>query len=304
MKIGNVTINGNMTLAPLAGYTDIAFRRLCIEYGASLATTEMISVAGLNYRNGKTVKMAEIADNEDPSCLQLFGREPEQFVRALTHPSLEQFDIIDINMGCPMRKIISNGEGSALMDDRAVAENIVKSLKSATSKPITVKMRLGVRDKLGAVDFAKAMEQAGADMITVHGRTAKQLYSGEADWEAIREVAKNVSVPVFGNGDVLDLSDSKLHGVSGYAIGRGAVYNPQIFSEKKHTIYEVIKKHIEYIMLYFDERYLVSSMRKFFAYYLKGIKGGKPIRIKLILAPTYNEVMQILEDNKALLNVL
>lgn len=305
MRVGKLELKGNIFLAPLAGYTDVAFRRMCRDFGATLATTEMISVAGLNYRNQKTGGMTVIAPNEQPSCVQLFGSDAEQFARAVTHKGIMPFDIIDVNMGCPMRKIVGNGEGAALMNDPARAAGIVKALKNATDKPVTVKMRLGFKDKTGAVDFAKTIEDAGADMLTVHGRTATQLYSGFADWPAIKSVAAAVSIPVIGNGDVdTDNIADRLSCVSGVAVGRGAISNPQIFSEKKLTVYEVIIKHIAYVMEYFDERYLCTSIRKFFPYYLKGIRGNKPILCELMRTKTYAHMTEVLQNYKSTIDII
>ena len=299
MKIGKIETKGNIFLAPLAGYTDVAFRRLCRDFGASLTTTEMISVSGLNYRNQKTDGMTVIAPNEQPSCVQLFGREAEQFSRAVTHHGIIPFDIIDVNMGCPMRKVTSNGEGAALMNDPARAAEIVRALKNACDKPITVKMRLGMKDAGGAVDFAKRMEDAGADMLTVHGRTAAQLYGGQADWEAIRKIARAVSVPVIGNGDVSeDNITERLDELSGIAVGRAAIGNPQIFSEKKFTVYEVVTRHIEYVAQYFSEKYLCSSIRKFFSHYLKGIRGNKVIKDEIFRAVKKEQLDGIIEKYK------
>ena len=288
---------GCATLAPLAGYSDVAFRRLCRDFGADLTVTEMVSVAGLNYKSKKTVALLRTAPNETPSCAQLFGSVPEQFERALSHPDVAKFDILDVNMGCPVRKVFGHGEGSALLLDPERAEAIVRALKKG-DKPVTVKMRLGVKDKAGAVDFAKRMEDAGADLITVHGRTREQLYSGEADWDEIRRIAAAVSIPVLGNGDVdEDNIEERKDGVYGVAIGRGAVADPQIFSGRRTlTRLEVIKRHLAYGEEYFGERYAVTALRSFIPFYLKGIPDIKRIRNAAMLCRDRDSLLEALGE--------
>ncbi len=288
---------GCATLAPLAGYSDVAFRRLCRDFGADLTVTEMVSVAGLNYKSKKTVALLRTAPNETPSCAQLFGSVPEQFERALSHPDVAKFDILDVNMGCPVRKVFGHGEGSALLLDPERAAAIVRALKKG-GKPVTVKMRLGVKDKAGAVDFAKRMEDAGADLITVHGRTREQLYSGEADWDEIRRIAAAVSVPVLGNGDVdEDNIEERKDGVYGVAIGRGAVADPQIFSGRRTlTRLEVIKRHLAYGEEYFGERYAVTALRSFIPFYLKGIPDIKRIRNAAMLCRDRDSLLDVLGE--------
>lgn len=288
---------GCATLAPLAGYSDVAFRRLCRDFGADLTVTEMVSVAGLNYKSKKTVALLRTAPNETPSCAQLFGSVPEQFERALSHPDVAKFDILDVNMGCPVRKVFGHGEGSALLLDPERAAAIVRALKKG-GKPVTVKMRLGVKDKAGAVDFAKRMEDAGADLITVHGRTREQLYSGEADWDEIRRIAAAVSVPVLGNGDVdEDNIKERKDGVYGVAIGRGAVADPQIFSGRRTlTRLEVIKRHLAYGEEYFGERYAVTALRSFIPFYLKGIPDIKRIRNAAMLCRDRDSLLDVLGE--------
>ena len=288
---------GCATLAPLAGYSDVAFRRLCRDFGADLTVTEMVSVAGLNYKSKKTVALLRTAPNETPSCAQLFGSVPEQFERALSHPDVAKFDILDVNMGCPVRKVFGHGEGSALLLDPERAAAIVRALKKG-DKPVTVKMRLGVKDKAGAVDFAKRMEDAGADLITVHGRTREQLYSGEADWDEIRRIAAAVSIPVLGNGDVdEDNIEERKDGVYGVAIGRGAVADPQIFSGGRTlTRLEVIKRHLAYGEEYFGERYAVTALRSFIPFYLKGIPDIKRIRNAAMLCRDRDSLLEVLGE--------
>lgn len=288
---------GCATLAPLAGYSDVAFRRLCKDFGADLTVTEMVSVAGLNYKSKKTVALLRIAPNETPSCAQLFGSVPEQFERALSHPDVAKFDILDVNMGCPVRKVFGHGEGSALMLDPDRAAAIVRALKKG-DKPVTIKMRLGVKDAESAVDFARRMEDAGADLITVHGRTREQLYSGEADWDKILEIASAVSIPVLGNGDVDETNiERRKQGVYGVAIGRGAVANPQIFSGvRKLTRYEVILKHLEYGEEYFGERYAVTALRSFIPFYLKGVPDIKRIRNAAMVCKDKQSLLEVLKE--------
>lgn len=288
---------GCATLAPLAGYSDVAFRRLCKDFGADLTVTEMVSVAGLNYKSKKTVALLRIAPNETPSCAQLFGSVPEQFERALSHPDVAKFDILDVNMGCPVRKVFGHGEGSALMLDPERAAAIVRALKKG-DKPVTIKMRLGVKDAESAVDFARRMEDAGADLITVHGRTREQLYSGEADWDKILEIASAVSIPVLGNGDVDETNiGQRKQGVYGVAIGRGAVANPQIFSGgRKLTRYEVILKHLEYGEEYFGERYAVTALRSFIPFYLKGVPDIKRIRNAAMVCKDKQSLLEVLKE--------
>lgn len=288
---------GCATLAPLAGYSDVAFRRLCRDFGADLTVTEMVSVAGLNHKSKKTVALLRTAPNETPSCAQLFGSVPEQFERALSHPDVAKFGILDVNMGCPVRKVFGHGEGSALLLDPERAAAIVRALKKG-GKPVTVKMRLGVKDKAGAVDFAKRMEDAGADLITVHGRTREQLYSGEADWDEIRRIAAAVSVPVLGNGDVdEDNIEERKDGVYGVAIGRGAVADPQIFSGRRTlTRLEVIKRHLAYGEEYFGERYAVTALRSFIPFYLKGIPDIKRIRNAAMLCRDRDSLLDVLGE--------
>ncbi|MBP5648569.1 MAG: tRNA-dihydrouridine synthase family protein [Clostridia bacterium] len=290
---------GCKTLAPLAGYSDVAFRRICHEMGADLTVTEMVSVAGLNYKSKKTNRLLEKFEGESPSCVQLFGREVEQFERALSHPEVQKFDIIDVNMGCPVRKVFSHGEGSALLLEPERAEQIVKALKKG-DKPVSIKMRLGVSDNANALDFAKRMEQAGADFITVHGRTKEQLYSGEADWDSIRKIASALSIPVLGNGDINDSNiEERLVGVYGVAIGRGAVENPQIFlGKRKLSRFELIMKHLEYGEYYLGDKYFSRSLRSFIPFYLKGLPDIKKIRNEAVIAKTKDELLEILNKYK------
>lgn len=288
LKIGSVTLPNNLLLAPLAGYTDISFRRLCKDFGAGLTVTEMISVRGLNYGGEKTQSLLRLSQNETPSAVQLFGSDPGDFVAALSKKSLQNFDLVDINMGCPMPKVTKNGDGSALLADPRLAAAIVAAC-AALGRTVTVKVRLGIDGKENAVDFCRGLESAGAAAVTVHGRTAQQMYSGKADWDAIGNIAAKLKIPVIGNGDVLKENvGEKLstYPVAGLMIGRGALGNPDIFSvlsgKEKTNLKEKMLKHIAYSLEYFPESYTVKTLRKHFVWYLKGVPDTKELKAALV----------------------
>ena len=301
LKIGKVQLNNNLILAPMAGYGDVAFRRLAKDYGAGLTVTEMISVKGLLYQGKKTIEMLEVAPNETPSCVQLFGSEPEEFYRAITEcRELDNFDIIDINMGCPVPKVTKQGEGSALMKDPLRAGKIVEQCKKATNRPVTAKFRLGWKDNTSK-EFAHIMQESGADMITVHGRTAEQMYRGDSNVDAVLELKNHINIPLTVSGDITEHNLDKYKGADGLMIGRGAIGHADIFSiiqgGKQEEIYPLIKKHIAYMQEHFsNEHYIVANMRKHFAYYLKraGVKGE--LKNKVNLAPTLKDLFVVLDE--------
>ncbi|MCL2256332.1 MAG: tRNA dihydrouridine synthase DusB [Firmicutes bacterium] len=310
IKIGKITLPNNIIAAPIAGYSDVAFRRLCLEFGAGLVPTEMVSAKGLVYRNKGSYPLLQKSSNESPSCVQLFGSEKEFFAKAIDElKRLDyHFDIIDVNMGCPMPKITKNGEGSALMKDVLNACSIVETLKKYHDT-VTCKIRIGWdENNINAVSFAKSLENAGADLVTVHGRTRKQLYSGKANWDVIGEVKTALTIPVFGNGDVLNFDEAqermKAYGIDGVMIGRGAIGTIRVFCEKiadnvNFTVKDIILKHIKYLEEYFDEKYTINSMKKHLAYYLKGIENTRELRQKINKIETVNELKQ--EIKKGLL---
>ncbi len=300
IKIGNVELKGNVMLAPMAGFGDVAFRRLCRDYGAALTTTEMISAKGLLYNSKKTVEMLRFAPNESPSCVQLFGSEPEDFYAAVSRPELAGFDIIDINMGCPAKKVVGNGEGSALMKDFDKAERIVKAAVSASSgRPITVKFRAGFYDDdICALEFAKMIEESGAAAITLHGRTAQQGYSGFADWGLICEVASKASIPVFGNGDIKKNNlEERLRMTEGVVIGRGAIGNSDIFSGKKKSASKkaMLLRHLEYMNYYFGGEFTAVNIRKHLPYYLNGDRRLKTLRAELNVVTDFDVMVKMIE---------
>ena len=301
-KIGNVALKNNLIVAPLAGYTDVAFRRLCMECGAGLSVTEMISVKGLCYKNKQTFEMLGTSDAENVTCVQLFGSDPEDFKQALKLGVLDKFDIVDINMGCPVSKVVKNGEGSALLHRPEVAAAIVSAL-CESGKPVTVKMRSGFKEGEDlAVPFALAMQKAGAAMVTVHARTTAQLYGGKADYKIVGKVRDALDIPVALSGDIVDMEsfNEREPYADAYMIGRGALVNPSIFSllvgGSESKKYPLIKRHLRYLCECFPERYAVVTIRKFFAYYLKSERGMKEFKNLIYSAQTMDEVNRLVDN--------
>ena len=235
-KIGNVELENNIILAPMAGVTDLPFRLLCAEQGAGLVCMEMISAKAVLYKNKNTESLLAIHPKEEKVSLQLFGSDPKIMGDIAGQLEMRPFSVLDINMGCPMPKIVNNGEGSALMKNPKLAGEIVSSIVKAISKPVTVKIRSGFdKDHINAVEMAKVIEDAGASAVAVHARTREQLYAGEADWDIIADVKSAVSIPVIGNGDITDVESAKRMikhtGCDGVMIGRACRGNPWIFAQ-------------------------------------------------------------------------
>jgi len=305
MKIGNVELKSEFVLAPMAGFTEVAFRSICMEAGAGLTTTEMVSAKGLIYGSENTEDLLRFEKNESPRAVQLFSNEPDVIADAVTHPSIQNFDIIDINMGCPVPKIVKNGMGSALLREPKIASEVVESCVRHTKKPVTVKMRVGIEGMtMDFVDFAKLMQDSGASALTIHGRTREQMYMGQADWGKIDKIAKNVDIPVFGNGDIDNAKTAlkKLETTScqGIAIGRGALGNPWIFGELSGSPYEkspmeVVQKHLDIMLKYYPAKIVYPAMRKHFAYYIRYKRNSKVLRDLINRAENYDEILELLK---------
>lgn len=290
--------------APMAGYTDYAFRSICRRYGAGLTVTEMVSSQALVMNNELTRKMLYRLDDESHSFCQIFGHEPRVLAESVKLDEIRAFDGVDINMGCPVRKIVSNGDGSALLENPALASKCITAVKDALgSKPLSVKFRLGVSDSKGAVDFAKMCRDSGADFITVHFRTRKQMYSGEADYSLLPEIVK-CGLPVFANGDIisrrqyLDLLDTGAYGV---AVGRGAIGRPYVFAAIGNERYdmdvmETIKTHTELLLRVFCDRVVANEMKKHVAFYLKGKRNAKNTVVAVNSAKSTDEILQLVAD--------
>ena len=313
MKIGNLELENNVFLAPIAGVTDLPFRILCKEMGCGLVYSEMVSAKGILYDNKNTTELLEIDPKERPVAVQLFGSDPE--ILGAMAKKIEQYpiDIIDVNMGCPAPKIVKNGEGSCLMKTPELVGKIVKSLVESQSKPVTIKFRKGFDDDhVNAVEIAKIAEANGASAVAVHGRTREQYYSGKADWDIIKQVKEAVNIPVIGNGDVFTPQDAKNllehTGCDAIMVGRGAQGNPWIFKRILHylqtgellpepTAEERVEKalrHAQMLIDYKGEYIGVREMRKHMAWYMKGMPGAAELRGKLNYAENRAELEALL----------
>lgn len=314
MQIGNVTIEVPYILAPMAGVTDLPFRLLCKEQGAGLLCMEMISAKALQYNNKNTRALLSIHPEEYPVSLQLFGSDPKIIAEQAKRIEELPFQILDINMGCPVPKVVKNGEGSALMKSPKLVYNIVAETVKAIQKPVTVKIRKGFDEaNVNAVEIARIIEEAGGAAVAVHGRTREQYYSGRADWEIIRQVKESIRIPVIGNGDVVSAEAAanmqKETGCDGVMIGRGAQGNPWIFRELKGyketgkvpkrpdmtEVKETILRHAR-LQLEFKGEYLgIREMRKHAAWYTKGMKGSAKLRDKVNQAESYEQLKELLD---------
>ena len=304
VTIGNITTENNVFLAPLAGYTNYAFRRLCKEYGAGLCYTEMVSAKGLKYGSENTKELLHTDENEGVCAAQIFGSEADTLRAACEHEALSPFPIVDINMGCPVPKIYKNGEGSALLEDPKKAETIVKECVKS-GKIITVKFRIGITaEKLVTTEFAKRMEGAGASLITIHGRTKDKIYAGDVNFAEIAAAKNAVKIPVIANGGVFSLADAEKlieeTGADGVMVARAALFDPQIFCDLtgkvRESKWEMFVKQAKWTRQVCDERFTTVFMRKMGAFYVKGERGAAQFKEKFFSAQTPDEVLAVAKE--------
>lgn len=315
LQIGNVTLKNNLILAPMAGVTDLPFRLLCREQGAGLLCMEMVSAKAILYKNRNTEELLTIEERERPVSLQLFGSDPDVISEMAKQIEDRPFDILDINMGCPVPKVVNNGDGSALMKNPVLAGKIIEKTVKAIQKPVTVKIRKGFDEAhVNAVELAHIAEESGAAAVAVHGRTREQYYSGKADWEIIRKVKETVRIPVIGNGDLTCGADvaamEKTTGCDGFMIARGAQGNPWIFKQilyyletgremekpdfKEMT--DMLLRHAGLLLEYKGEYTGIREMRKHAAWYTAGYRNSSKLRGRINEVENFEELKALFQE--------
>lgn len=315
MNIGNIKLSAPLALAPMAGITDLPFRLICRRLGCGMTVSEMVSAKGLLYKNVKTTEMLRIDDGERPTAIQLFGSVPAELAEAARMVEASGADMIDFNMGCPVPKIVNNGEGSALMKNPQLAHDILAAMVKAVKIPVTVKFRAGWDDaNRNAVEIARAVEAAGVSAVAVHGRTRQQFYEGKADWSIIADVKQAVKVPVFGNGDIFTVADGlrmlEQTGCDGLMIGRGADGNPWLFAalaaalrgeplpqppSLKERLAQAAE-HLDMLIAYKNEVVAVKEMRRHISAYLKGMPHAAEFRGRFHKVDTQEQFSELLAE--------
>ena len=305
LTIGNVKLNSNIVFAPIAGFSEVGFRHLCAKFGAGLTYTELVSAKGLVFGNKGTEELIATTPIQTPCAVQLFGSDPEFMYKASKDERLKKFDIIDINMGCPVRKVFGNGDGSALMANPSLITEIVQAVSEGAKRPVTVKMRSGIEiGKPLAVECAIAAQKGGASAVTVHPRYREQYYSGDCDYSIIRDVKNAVDIPVIANGNITDAQSlenvREITGADGFMIGRGALGRPYIFAELRGEKPEIdvkslIYEHISVLREFMADFTVANVMKLQLCYYARGGKNAKAVRVEIGKAKSLDDIFAIVE---------
>lgn len=306
LTVGNVQLKNDLVFAPIAGFSEVGFRHLCAKYGAGLTYTELVSAKGLVYGNKGTEELLATTDIETPCAVQIFGSDPEFMYKAAKDDRLAKFDIIDINMGCPVKKVFGNGDGSALMKNPALITEVVQAVKEGGSRPVTVKMRAGIEiGKPLAVECALAAQKGGASAVTVHARYREQYYSGECDHTITKAVKDALDIPVIANGDIVDKQSldkvAQITKADGFMIGRGALGKPWIFAELQgkddsHDIKSLILEHIDVLREFMPDFTVANVMKLQLCYYARGGRNAKAVRVEIGKAKSLGDTFKIIDE--------
>lgn len=306
LTVGNVQLKNNLVFAPIAGFSEVGFRHLCAKYGAGLTYTELVSAKGLVYGNKGTEELLATTDIETPCAVQIFGSDPEFMYKAAKDERLVKFDIIDINMGCPVKKVFGNGDGSALMKNPALITEVVQAVKEGGSRPVTVKMRAGIEiGKPLAVECALAAQKGGASAVTVHARYREQYYSGECDHTITKAVKDALDIPVIANGDIVDKQSldkvAQITKADGFMIGRGALGKPWIFAELQgkydsHEVKSLILEHIDVLREFMPDFTVANVMKLQLCYYARGGRNAKAVRVEIGKAKSLGDTFKIIDE--------